>query len=118
MDGYSEDYNPRFTLWNAQMSWNVGKTNAGQIRFRIVDILNNNNNTQRNVRETYIEDVTYNRLQRYFLVAFTYNLNSALRLDAPQQDGVRGAGQRQFQMPPGIAPPGGGRPGQQVIIVP
>jgi hypothetical protein len=112
MDGLTNAYNPRWNLWNAQLSYNVGKANQGQVRFRIVDILNDNKNTQRNVSETYIEDITYtNTLRRYFLLAFTYNLNTALRRDAPQQDGIRqpGGGQRQFQQGGGGG--GGRRPG-------
>jgi hypothetical protein len=104
MDGLTEGHNPRWNLWNAQLSYNVGKANKGQIRFRVVDMLNQNKNTQRNVSETSIEDITYNTLQRYFLVAFTYNLNSSLRGKAPQQDGV-GNPERPWERP------GGGRPG-------
>jgi hypothetical protein len=97
MDGLADAYNPRWNLWNAQLSYNLGKANQGQIRFRIVDILNDNRNTQRNVTETSIEDVTHNTLlRRYFLLALTYNLNTALRRDAPQQTGIRQPGQRQY----------------------
>jgi hypothetical protein len=115
MDGLTGDHNQRWNLWNAQLSYNVGKANQGQIRLRVVDILNDNQNTQRNVSETSIEDVTNNTmLRRYFLLAFTYNLNTALRRNAPQQDGVQSPGQRRWEGVPGGGRPGGG--GTRVII--
>ncbi|MCL2028653.1 MAG: TonB-dependent receptor [Bacteroidales bacterium] len=116
MDNLSEGHNPRWNLWNAQLSYNIGKANQGQIRLRVMDILNQNKNTQRNVSETFIEDVTYhNTLQRYFLVAFTYNLNTALRSSAPQQQNARNP-ERRWEgggRPPGEG--GGGGPRIRVI---
>jgi hypothetical protein len=79
MDGFSVDHNPRWNVWNAQLAWNIGKTNKSQLRLQVVDILNENNNTQRNVMPNYIEDVTTNIMKRYFLLIFTYNLSSAPR---------------------------------------
>lgn len=79
MDGLSDGHNPRWSVWNAQLSWNYGKTNKGQIRLQVLDILNDNNDTQRYVTPNYIEDITSNVLKRYFLLVFTYNLQSASR---------------------------------------
>ncbi|MDR2908216.1 MAG: outer membrane beta-barrel family protein, partial [Bacteroidales bacterium] len=86
--GYSDGYNPKFTTWNAQLAWNIGKSNEGQLRLRINDILNDNNNTRRTTAESYIEDITYNTVPRYMILSFTYNLNSNKGADAPQQNGV------------------------------
>ncbi len=112
--GYADGYNPRYTTWNAQLAWNIGKSNAGQFRIRIADILNDNKNTQRNATASYIEDITYNTLPRYVMLSFTYNLNTAKSQDAPQQDGVRGGGRRWQGPPPGG---GGSRGGRPVIIM-
>jgi hypothetical protein len=113
MNGLTDGHNPRWTLWNAQLSYNVGKANQGQVRLRIVDILNDNQNTQRNVSEIFIEDVTQHKmLRRYFLLAFTYNLNTALRRNAPQADGVGNPERMRWQG----AHPGGGGGVDPVII--
>lgn len=108
--GYSDGYNPKYTTWNAQLAWNIGEYNEGQLRMRIVDILNDNKNTQRNTAESYIEDITYNTLQRYVMLSFTYNLNSSKRKDAPEQEGVHGPGQFRMRRVGTTPPTGGGRP--------
>ncbi|MCL2414355.1 MAG: TonB-dependent receptor [Bacteroidales bacterium] len=106
-------FNRNFTLWNAQLSWNLGQNNAGQLRLRVVDILdqNRNGNNRINATENRIEHIWVNTLPRYVIVSFTYNLNTSMRQNAPQQDGVRGPGQRHFQHP------GGGRPGGQQVVI-
>jgi hypothetical protein len=80
MDGFSADHNPRWSVWNAQLAWNIGRTNKANLRLQAVDILNNDNNTTRNIMPNYIEDVTTtNILRRYFLLTFTYNLQPTHR---------------------------------------
>jgi hypothetical protein len=106
--GYSDDFNRGFTLWNAQLSYNIGNANQGQVRLRVADILNGNQSIRRNATENRIEDIWINTLPRYVILSFTYNLNSSLRQSAPQQDGVRRSGDHHFQMPPGGGRPGGG----------
>jgi hypothetical protein len=114
IDGLMGAHDQKWTLWNAQLSYNVGQANQGQIRLRVVDMLNDNRNTIRNVSEMSIEDITYNTLRRYFLVAFTYNLNTALRRNAPNADGVSDPS-RPWQHPGGGGRPGGGGGGMRVI---
>ncbi|GHS86743.1 collagen-binding protein [Bacteroidia bacterium] len=111
--GYADGYNPEATKWNAQISWVIGKSNQGIIRLRVTDLLNRNYNTVRNTTSTYIEDVNYNALGRYFILAFTYNLNAAKASEAPQREMREGYDGRP-RMPMGVPPPGGG--GQPVII--
>jgi hypothetical protein len=101
-------FNQGFTLWNAQVSWNIGDKNAGQLRLRVADILNDNKSIRRNATENRIEDIRFNTLPRYVIVSFTYNLNSSLRQNAPQQDGVSRPGEHQWQHPGGGRPGGGG----------
>jgi len=97
-------FNQGFTLWNAQVSWNIGDKNAGQLRLRISDILNDNKSIRRNATENRIEDIRFNTLPRYVILSFTYNLNSSLRQNAPQQDGVGRPGEQRWQHPGGGAP--------------
>ncbi|MCL2412927.1 MAG: TonB-dependent receptor [Bacteroidales bacterium] len=57
-------FNRNFTLWNAQLSWNLGQNNAGQLRLRVVDILdqNRNGNNRVNATENRIEHIWVNTL--------------------------------------------------------
>ena len=72
--GLSADHNPTYTLWNAQLSWNIGKTNDAQFIFQIVDILNDRQDTRRWSTENSIQDITErNTLRRLFMVSFIYN---------------------------------------------
>ncbi|MCL2416967.1 MAG: TonB-dependent receptor [Bacteroidales bacterium] len=111
----NQNFNRSFWLWNAQLSLNIGQNNAGQLRLRVVDILdqNRNGNNRLNATENRVEHIWVNTLPRYVIVSFTYNINTSLRQSAPQQDGVRGTGDRRIQMPPGH----GGRPGGQQVII-
>ena len=72
--GMSAGFNPTSTIWNAQLSYNIGKTNNAQLLLRVVDILNNRQDTFRWTWDNSINDITYkNTLRRFFMVSFIYN---------------------------------------------
>lgn len=62
--------------WNASVAKQLFKNKRGEIRLSVMDILNQNTNTSRNVADNYIEDVENTALKRFGLLTFTWKLNS------------------------------------------
>ncbi len=75
-NGLTEGYNQNFALWNAAVAYKFLKDNRGELRISLFDILRANRSINRNVTETYVEDVNTQIIQQYALVTFTYNLRS------------------------------------------
>jgi hypothetical protein len=73
----SDGYNTRIALWNASVSKQVLKSKKGEIKLNAFDLLNQNIGVDRNGNSTYVEDVQYKTLQRYFTLGFTYSLQKA-----------------------------------------
>jgi hypothetical protein len=75
-------YNPKVapgisknvTRLNAAVNYLFLKDKKGQLKLSVYDLLKQNANTFRSVRENYIQDVETNVLTRYFLLTFTYNI--------------------------------------------
>jgi len=74
-NGFSNGFNPQFFLWNAGIGYKFLKKNAGEFKLSMYDILNQNRSIQRNVTQTYFEDVRTTVLTRYILFTFTYKLS-------------------------------------------
>jgi hypothetical protein len=72
--GLSAGYNQDYTLWNISAGKKIFKKHQGDIRLSVFDLLNDNNNIQHTITDTYIQDTRSNIVQRYFLVVFTYKL--------------------------------------------
>jgi hypothetical protein len=72
--GRSSGYNTRIALWNASVSKQVLKSKKGEIKLSAFDLLNQNIGVERNGNTTYVEDVQYKTLQRFFTLGFTYSL--------------------------------------------
>ena len=75
--GRSNGYNTRIPLWNASLGKQVLKNRKGEIKLSAFDLLNQNIGIDRNGNTTYVEDVQYKTLQRYFTLGFTYSLQKA-----------------------------------------
>jgi len=73
-DGRADGYNTATTLWNASISKQLLKNKKGEIRFSAFDLLKQQTGVDRNANANYIEDISYQTLQRYFTVGFTYSL--------------------------------------------
>lgn len=71
--GLGSDFNQSFFLWNAGVAYKFMKRMA-EVKLSVFDLLNQNNNINRSVTETYIEDTRSNVLNRYYMVTFTYNI--------------------------------------------
>ena len=74
--GYSNSYDPNSYLLNASIGKKLFADNRGEIRFTAYDILNKNNNVQRTVSDSYIEETQSNVLGRYFMLSFIYNIKN------------------------------------------
>lgn len=75
-DGYSDGFDNQEVLWNAQLSKSFLKNNAGMLRFKVFDLLGQQENLSRKISDSSISDTEYNTLGSYFLLQFTYKLNN------------------------------------------
>lgn len=71
------NFNQNTLVWNVYLARKVGRSNQGELRFSITDILNQNKNITHNVTPQYVSDANSNTLHRLFMLMFTYNLNTA-----------------------------------------
>lgn len=60
-------------LWNAYLGKKFWKNNAGEVRFNINDILNQNVGFNRNASSNFISERTYTTLKRYWTLSFIWN---------------------------------------------
>ena len=112
-DGYSGNLNNSETIWNAQVSKNILKNNAGTIRFKIYDILQQQSNLTRSISEAMLSDTESNTLGSYFMVHFVYRFNT-LGGKAPQRNNHFEEGPRRRHeggRSPGHGPRGSGGSG-------
>jgi len=73
--GRSVGYNEDVFLWNLSFAKKFFQANAGEIKFTVYDILNQNNGINRIIGENYFEDVKANVVPRFFMLSLSYNFN-------------------------------------------
>jgi hypothetical protein len=102
--GYTSGYELKEWLWNASLSKTLFKGNAGTIRLKMYDILQQRSNISYSVSSSNIRYSEYNTLNSYAMLHFIYRF-SIFKGGAGESDMRRGG-------PPGPGgPPPGGRPG-------
>ena len=74
--GRSNGFNTSIPLLNASIAKQIFKNKAGEIKFYMFDLLNQNQSITRSVAANYIQDVQTRVLTSYFIVSFSYNLRS------------------------------------------
>ncbi len=89
-------YNASVPLMSPSIAKQFLKNKAGELRFSVFDLLNQNQAVSRTVSSTTIVDSKTNVLKQYFMLTFTYNLRNF----AGQQQKMPG-------MFRGMRPPGG-----------
>lgn len=72
--GLSEGYDNSTFLVNMAIGKKLLKNERAEVSVNVYDLFGQNNNIQRDITETYIEDSESNVLQRYFMVSLTYNI--------------------------------------------
>ncbi|MDF1695436.1 MAG: TonB-dependent receptor [Saprospiraceae bacterium] len=72
--GYGDDFDDQFLLGSMSIGKKFLKNNRAEISVSVFDLFNQNQAISRNVSGTYIESISSNVLQRYFMVNFRYDL--------------------------------------------
>ncbi|RAU83121.1 TonB-dependent receptor [Pontibacter arcticus] len=72
--GLSAGVDNSYLLWNMSIGKKVFKNQQGEISLSVNDLLKQNVSVQRNVTESYVEDVQSTVLQRFFMLTFSYNI--------------------------------------------
>ncbi|PZP48496.1 MAG: hypothetical protein DI598_09870 [Pseudopedobacter saltans] len=109
--GLAEGYNVSIPLLNASIAKQVFKNKAGEIKFSMYDVLNQNKSITNTRTDNAITQTKSNILTRYALLTFTYNLrNFGKKSNTNNRNNDEGP----MGPPPGGGmggPPGGGMGG-------
>lgn len=71
--GLAEDIDNSFLLLNMSLGKKFLKNDLAEVSINVYDLLEQNNNVNRNISELYIEDTQSTVLQRYFMLTLSYN---------------------------------------------
>ena len=88
-EGRAPGYNTSVPIWNASISKFFMKNKRAELKISAFDILNKNVGVSRNVSQNQIVDQSYNVINQYFLIGFTYSLQKS-----GLAGGTGGSGQR------------------------
>ena len=81
--GRAEGFNTDIPFLNSSLAKSFLKNKRLEAKLSVFDVLNKNIGINRNVNQNYIEDVSYNVLQRYFLLSFTFRLHKSVGSSGP-----------------------------------
>ena len=76
-EGRAPGFNTAVPIWNASISKFFLKNKRAELKISAFDILNKNIGVSRNVSQNQIVDQSYNVINQYFLVGFTYSLQKS-----------------------------------------
>lgn len=76
-EGRAPGYNTAVPIWNASLSKFFMKNKRAELKISAFDILNKNMGVSRNVSQNQIVDQSYNVINQYFLIGFTYSLQKS-----------------------------------------
>lgn len=72
--GYGDEFDGNFLLGSMSLGKKFLKNNRAEVSISVFDLFNQNQAISRNVTGTYIETISSNVLQRYFMVNLRYDL--------------------------------------------
>ena len=75
-NGLGEEFDQNYFLWNMSIGKKFLKDRKGELKMSVFDLLKQNRSIERNITETYLEDVSNQVLRQYFMLTFTYNLRN------------------------------------------
>lgn len=81
--GRADGFNTSIPFWNSSLAKSFLKNKRLEAKLSVFDVLNRNIGINRNVNQNYIEDLSYNVLQRYFLFSFTFRLHKSAGSSGP-----------------------------------
>jgi hypothetical protein len=105
--GLSQNFNQRYTLWNAYVAYKFLKNKSLEAKFYVFDLLNQNKSISRTVNANYTEDNNTIVLRRYYMFTLTYTLRHFKSGTAPEEGKQQDGNNR----PPWPMRPGGGQGG-------
>ena len=108
--GYSQGFDSKQWLWNAQLSYSVLSDKSLTFTVRAYDILAQKKNISRSIGANTIVDSEFNDLTRYVMFGVTYTFNT-LKKKGKGPDGESDMWQPAGGRPMGPPPGGGGRMG-------
>ena len=76
-EGRAAGFNTAVPIWNASISKFFMKNKRAELKISAFDILNKNVGVSRNVSANQIVDQSYNVINQYFLIGFTYSLQKS-----------------------------------------
>jgi hypothetical protein len=74
--GLTAGYNQNYLLWNMALGQKFLKGQKGELKLSVFDLLKQNKSISRDVTETYVQDTRNDVLQQYFMLTFTYKLQT------------------------------------------
>lgn len=81
--GRADGFNTSVPFWNISLAKSFLKYKKGELKFTVLDVLNQNIGINRTANQNFIQDTRYNVLQRYFLLSFSYRLNRSSGGNSP-----------------------------------
>lgn len=76
--GRSAGFNTSVPYWTASWTKSFLKSNKGEIKISVTDVLNQNNGIDRIANQQFVEDVRYNMLNRYYSISVLYVLGKSV----------------------------------------
>jgi len=102
--GLTAGFNQNYFLWNMSAGKKIFKSQKGEIKASVFDLLKQNRSITRNVTESYIQDVQNEVLRQYFMLTFTYKLSNFGK-GTSNSNNMQNNGNRDFRREGGGMPP-------------
>ena len=72
-------------MWNGNIVYKIFPKRNGEFRFEAFDILNQRKGFERNFNQNYVMEKTYQVLQQYFMLTFSWNFTKTPAAEAPKK---------------------------------